>query len=205
MSASPALLPQAFYLQETTLIARQLLGKVICRRTLAGTILKARIVETEAYLGVDDPAAHTYRNRQTARNRSMYLEGGHAYIYFIYGMHYCLNIVTRTAAHPEAVLLRALEPIDSSETPSEFLPRSRPKASLLSNGPGKLCKYLGLTKDQDGVPLWSKTAGLWLLDSPSISEDKIVVRPRIGVDYAGEAAAWPLRFYINGNPYVSKK
>lgn len=202
MLIAPSILPQAFYREDTKSVAQALLGKVLCHRKSDGRLLMGRIVETEAYLGVDDPACHTFKDKKSAKNRSMYLDGGHAYIYVIYGMHYCLNLVTRTPAHPEAVLLRAIEPIGDAALPAK---RPAAKANLESNGPGKLCRYLGLTKEQDGVPVWNESSGLWVLDAPPVPTAEVAARPRIGVDYAGEAAAWPLRYYVIGNRYVSKQ
>lgn len=196
------ILSQKFYFQDTTTVARSLLGKILNIRTDHG-LQRARIVETEAYLGIKDPACHTFENRLTARTQSMYLDGGHAYIYLIYGMYHCLNFVTLTTAEPEAVLIRAVEPLSSKDKLSE--PRLR-KRDLKTNGPGKLCRYYGITKDQDGVKLWKKNSPLFVTeDDFSVSEKQIVARPRIGVDYAGEAALWPLRFYIRDNLFISKK
>lgn len=223
MNPPPSVLPQSFYLQDTAVVARALLGKILCCRAADGTLRTGHIVETEAYLGAEDPACHTFNHRKTSRNQSMYLEGGHAYIYLIYGMHHCLNIVTRTAAHPEAVLLRAMDPrvgprVDPAAVPpvTGASEHAAPLASvsgaaklvrsrLESNGPGKLCRYLGLTRAQDGVPMWTADAGLWVLEQAPLPPAQIVESTRIGVEYAGAAAAWPLRYYVRGNPYVSKK
>jgi DNA-3-methyladenine glycosylase len=191
------LLPQEFYFNDTETVAKKLLGKILCYRNPEGEILKGRITETEAYLGIEDAAAHTFGGRRTERNKSMYLDGGHSYIYFIYGMYYCLKVVTKTHEHPEAVLIRALEPVQKGEV-------STKKKDLKTNGPGKLCRYLGLTKEQDGLKMWKKSSGLWILDNEEMKPKQIVSRPRIGVDYAGEAAAWPMRFYIKDNPFVSR-
>lgn len=190
-------LPKEFYFNNTASVAKKLLGKILCYKATDGAILQGKIIETEAYLGIKDAAAHTFGGRKTARTKSMYLDGGHSYIYFIYGMYYCLNVVTKTHEHPEAVLIRALEPIQTE-------PLSLKKKDLKTNGPGKLCKYWGLTKEQDGLELWTKKSGLWILDNQDIKPKEIITRPRIGVDYAGEAAQWPLRFYIKNNSFVSK-
>lgn len=189
-------LPQDFYFQDTVTVSRALLGKILCHKNEDGETLRASIVEVEAYLGVKDKACHTFGGRQTPRTRSMYLEGGHSYIYLIYGMYHCLNIVTRTSEHPEAVLIRALEPIPR--------PASLAKKNLKTNGPGKLCREWNITKKHDGLALWKKQSGLWVEDAPAIPAAAIVSRPRIGVDYAAEAALWPLRFYMKDNPFISK-
>ena len=197
MTFSMGIVPQSFYFQNTKTVATQLLGKIICHRLASGRILKGRIVETEAYLGIDDPACHTFKERKTARTRSMYLDGGHSYIYLIYGLHYCLNFVTRTSAHPEAVLIRALEPLNQKSFLSP--------AEVSSNGPGKLCRFLHISREQDGRSLWSRKQNLWVLDAPLVPKKQIVTKSRIGVAYAGEASDWPLRFYIRDNRFVSKK
>lgn len=194
-----SMIPCSFYRGDTTTVARKLLGAVLCHRTESGKILRGRIVETEAYLGIEDPACHTFGDRRTAKTRSMYLDGGHSYIYLIYGMHYCLNVVTRSEREPEAVLLRAIEPLDWKS------PGGKPTRTLLpSNGPGKLCRYLGLTKAHDGLPMWTKSSGLWIQEGEAVDDGLVVETSRVGVAYAGEAAGWPLRFYIKGNLFVSK-
>ncbi len=190
------ILPQEFYKAKTSVVAQRLLGKILCHRNETGTVLQGKIVEVEAYLGLDDKACHTFGGRPTPRTKSMYLDGGHSYIYLIYGMYHCLNIVTRTSAHPEAVLIRALEPLIKD-------PFSIPKKERKTNGPGKLCREWNITKKHDGLKLWNKKDGLWIEDAKTIPRSQIVMGPRINVDYAEEAAAWPLRFYILGSPFVS--
>lgn len=190
------ILPQDFYIQETTDLAQALLGKVLHIRT-GEKEEKARIVEVEAYLGVEDPAAHTFGDRRTKRTASMYLDGGHSYVYLIYGMYYCLNVVSRTSDHPEAILIRGVEPITGIK-PAH-------KKDVKTNGPGKLCKHYAITKDHDGLRLWKKSSALYLTDDDhKVDPEQIVAGPRIGVDYAGEAAKWPLRFYLKNNIFVSK-
>lgn len=191
------LLPQEFYAQDTKTVAQQLLGKIL-HINIGPKELKARITETEAYLGVKDPACHTFGGRRTSRVQSMYLDGGYSYVYLIYGMYYCLNVVTRTSEHPEAVLIRGLEPL---EIPSHNLK----KKDLKTNGPGKLCKHYGITKEHDGIRLWKKNSKLFICEDESeMKKAAIVAKPRIGVDYAGEAAHWPLRFYIKDNLFISR-
>lgn len=192
------ILPQNFYFEDTTSVAKALLGKVLHIKT-GDKEHKARIVEVEAYLGVEDAACHTFGDRRTNRTKSMYLDGGHSYVYFIYGMYYCLNFVTRTHERPEAVLIRAVQPFEIS-------PQDAKKKDLKTNGPGKLCKYYGITREHDGVRLWKKNSPLFVSDEGfEVPPENIVTRPRIGVDYAGEAAQWPLRFYLKDNLFVSKK
>lgn len=191
-------LPREFYERATLRVAHDLLGKILCRRLVNGKILRGRIVEVEAYLGVKDAAAHTFGGRRTERVRSMYLSGGHAYVYFIYGMYHCLNFVTRTADHPEAVLIRAIEPLHPAAEPAT-------RAKIPTNGPGKLCRHYQINKEQDGARLWTKRSSLWVEDAPRVPARERVTAARIGVDYAGSAARWPLRFYIRDNLFVSRK
>ncbi len=191
------ILEQDFYFQKTEDVAKKLLGKILYFKNEDKKLFSGRIVETEAYTGIKDPAAHTFGNRRTERTQTMYLDGGHSYVYLIYGMYYCLNFVTRKSA-PEAVLIRALEPV--------YLPGERPlRKNLLTNGPGKLCKHFGITKKQDGLKLWKRRSGLWVEDDGfKVKTKQIVSAPRIGVDYAGAAAAWPLRFYLKDSFWVSR-
>lgn len=190
------ILPQDFYFADTVSVAKSLLGKVL-NVNIGEEKQRARIVEVEAYLGIEDPACHTFEDRRTPRTKSMYLDGGHTYVYLIYGMYNCLNFVTRTHQHPEAVLIRAVQPL-----PGEMNPK---KKDIKTNGPGKLCKFYHITKEHDGVRLWKKNSPLFVTDDDyRVTPKQIVTRPRIGVDYAAEAAQWPLRFYLKDNPCVSK-
>lgn len=192
------ILSQDFYFQKTELVAELLLGKVLCHKNEEGDVIKGRIVETEAYLGIKDPACHTFADRKTERTKTMYLPGGYSYVYLIYGMYYCLNFVTRSEQDPEAVLIRALEPVHvSGEKPA--------KKDLHTNGPGKLCRYIGITKKENGLPLWKKRSGLWVEEDPFIIKpQRIHKTTRIGIDYAGPAAKWPLRYYLKDSPWVSR-
>ena len=193
-------LPRSFYLHETVSVARSLLGCVLWRK-IGSSELAARIVETEAYLGANDPAAHTRRGMRTPRVESMYLEGGHAYVYFTYGMHFCLNVVTQEADQAEAVLIRAAQPLEGIEIMESNRPKAKREFDLLS-GPGKLCMALQIDRDLDGEPLDGKK--LWLAPGETeTAEADIMVTPRIGIDGSGDAAHWPLRFFLGGNRYVS--
>lgn len=198
----PRPLPRAFYLRDTVDVARALLGCILWRR-LEGDLLAVRIVETEAYLGANDPASHARRGLRTPRNESMYGEGGQAYVYFTYGMHHCMNVVTSEEGIPEAVLLRAAEPIAGIDA----IRVKRPKASRdqdLLNGPGKLCMGLRIDRSMDGTRL--DGLGLFITKRDRvIDESEIVVTPRVGIDGAGDAAAWPLRFYLEGSRHVSRR
>jgi DNA-3-methyladenine glycosylase len=193
-------LPRSFYLQDTITVARALLGCVLWRR-VGRELLAARLVEVEAYLGANDMASHARRGLRSARNESMYLDGGHAYVYFTYGMHYCMNVVTQEADIAEAVLLRAAEPVRGIEAMRARRPKAKRDVDLM-NGPGKLCQALDIDRALDGASLDSNK--LWLTGRDiDVSDDDIAVSPRIGIDNSGEAAAWPLRFFLRGNPYVS--
>jgi DNA-3-methyladenine glycosylase len=193
-------LPASFYQGETVDVARALLGCSLWRRE-GETVYQARIVETEAYLGANDPASHARRGLKSERNRSMYLEGGHAYVYFTYGMYHCLNVVTQDEGVAEAVLLRAAEPVAGVEQIRANRPKARRDFDLM-NGPGKLCMALKIDRALDGEPLDGPV--LWLTGRESeIAADDIAVTPRIGIEGSGEAAHWPLRFFLRGNRYVS--
>jgi DNA-3-methyladenine glycosylase len=190
-----------FYAQDTIEVARRLLGKILLHRLPDGVELAGRIVETEAYLGVEDPAAHSFGGRRTARTEVMFGDPGRSYIYFIYGMHFCFNVVTMPRETPQAVLVRALEPVRGVER----MRAEKPHAPLhhLANGPAKLCAALHLTKAQNALDL-TTSAELWIAhDGLEVREKDIVDGPRIGVDYAADAALWPLRFGVRGHPALS--
>ena len=193
------LLPE-FFFHDTVTVARSLLGCVLWRR-IGREVLSARIVETEGYVGANDPASHARRGLRSERNESMYLEGGHAYVYFTYGMHWCLNVVTQEADVAEAVLIRGVEPLRGIEA----MRKRRPKAKRdydLTNGPGKICMAMSIDRSLDGERLDGER--LWITARDIEVRDKDnAVSPRIGVEGAGEAASWPLRFFLRGNRYVS--
>ncbi len=176
-----------FFRRPTVKVARDLIGAFLARR-FREEWYGCRIVETEAYLGARDRAAHTWGGRRTARVEPMYMDGGHLYVFFIYGMHSCANIVTRAVGIAEAVLLRAAEGPD----------RCPPK---LLSGPGRLCARLGITVADNGRDLLA--GGDLRLFRSRREKREIGVTPRIGVDYAGEARDWPLRFYDRQSPAVS--
>lgn len=195
-------LPLSFYRRPAEEVARDLLGRYLVRE-LEGERLVLRLVETEAYLGSPDRASHAWGGRRTQRNESLYLPGGHAYVYFIYGMHYCLNAVTGEADMGSAVLLRAGEPVEGEERMVEnrgWAAKVRP--GDLAGGPGKLCQALAIGRELDGVLL--DRSPLYVAKGEPVAAEEIVASPRIGVAYAGEAALWPLRFSVRGHPHVSK-
>jgi DNA-3-methyladenine glycosylase len=196
----PRKLPRSFYLHDTVSVARDLLGCVLWRRN-GNEVLAARIVETEAYLGANDAASHARRGLRSERNRSMYLEGGHAYVYFTYGMHWCVNVVTQEADLAEAVLLRAGQPLLGIEGMWRRRPKARRELDLM-NGPGKLCAALAIDRALDGARLNGNELFITMRDI-EVGDADIAVSPRIGVDGAAEAAHWPLRFFLRGNRYVS--
>jgi DNA-3-methyladenine glycosylase len=171
-------------------------------RRIGRELLAARVVETEAYLGANDMASHARKGLRSPRNESMYLAGGHAYVYFTYGMHWCANVVTQEEGLAEAVLLRAVEPLNGIESMRERRPKAKRDVDL-TNGPGKLCAALAINKSLDGAALDGDA--LWLTARDvEIDERSIAVSPRIGVENSGDAAHWPLRFFIRGNPFVSR-
>jgi len=180
-------LPRSFHDRDPVTVARALLGQRLVHRVAQGDLRIGRIVEVEAYLGPQDRAAHTSKGR-TRRTEAMFGPPGHAYVYLIYGMHHCMNVVTGPEGSGTAVLLRALEP--EGELPHA------------SNGPGRLCKAMGIDRRHYGHDLCS--ADLFIAAAPAVDAADIVVRPRIGVDYAGEWALKPLRFYVAGNRFVSR-
>ena len=193
-------LPRRFYLQDTVAVARALIGCTLWRRDVRD-LLAVRIVETEAYLGANDPASHARRGLRSERNKSMYLDGGHAYVYFTYGMHWCLNVVTQEADTAEAVLLRAAEPLHGIEAMRQRRAKAKRDFDLL-NGPGKLCSALDIDKSLDGEPLFGDRLFL-TRGEKVVSPDAIAISARIGIDGAGEAAHWPLRFFLRGSRSVS--
>ena len=193
MHDKPALIAAAprltrdFFDRDTELVARELLGCFLVHRS-EGIERIGRIVETEAYLGVGDLAAHTSRG-VTPRTRVMFGPPGHAYVYLIYGMHHCINVVTEGEGTGTAVLLRALEPV-----------RNLPGKT---SGPGLLCKAMDIDRRLNGHDFCSDD--LHLLARPAAPPEPVAQRPRVGVDYAGEWAARLLRFYLEGNRHVSRK
>lgn len=192
------ILPVSFYRRDTETVARELLGQRLCRRLPDGRLLSGLIVETEAYLGVNDRACHTFGGRRTARTETMYAAGGIAYVYLIYGMYHCLNAVTQSEGVPEAVLIRALAPELGHELWQAQYPALQPPQWL--SGPGRLCRALQIDKTCNGLSLRSQA--LWVETGDTVTG--IVAGPRVGVAYAGDAAQWPLRFSVQGAAAVSR-
>jgi DNA-3-methyladenine glycosylase len=181
-------LPKSFYNRDAEVVARELLGKLLVRK-VKGQRRIGRIVEVEAYLGPHDLAAHSARGR-TVRTEVMFGPPGRAYVYLIYGIYNCLNIVTGPGNHASAVLLRALEPVSNID--------------LAVSGPGRLCRALEIDRRLNGHDL-SKGELIVAREDSLAASREIVTRPRIGVEYAGDWALQPLRFYIAGNRFVSRQ
>lgn len=175
--------------------ARRLLGAVI-ERTVDGEVLRARIVEVEAY-DQTDPASHTFRG-QSSRNASMFKAAGYAYVYFIYGMHYCLNIVAGPAEFGAGVLIRAVEPLEGEAV---MVQNRRGRTDIeLTNGPSKLCEALAIDRSLDGHDI--SIPPLRVLLAPPLADEQLVITQRIGIT---KAVDWPRRFYLRDSPYVSKR
>ena len=216
-------LKRKFFNRSTLMVTKDLLGKLLVRR-LGKKIISGKIVEVEAYIGPKDRASHAFGNKKTKRNEAEYLIGGHIYIYLVYGMHWQFNIVTGKEGSPECVLIRALEPAVANrhECSTRLDPPVKArrangtnkkfvkirdklvKISELTNGPGKLCKWLGLNKSFNAEDL-AESQRIWLEDGAKIKKEQIIASKRIGIDYAGKYWAnkkW--RFYIKDNKFVSK-
>ena len=194
---------QDFYRRENVLvIARELMGKLLVTKK-DGITTSGRIVECEAYNGVPDKASHAFGGRRTNRNEVMFGDGGFAYVYLCYGIHHLFNVVTNLKGTPHAILIRALEPVKGI---TDMLIRTgKSKAdSTLTRGPGNVSKALGIHTNDSGISLLGNTIFL-ADDNFNFPAGEIFSSARIGVDYAGEDALLPYRFYVKGNPYVSGK
>jgi DNA-3-methyladenine glycosylase len=198
-------LPASYYAStDVNHLAKDLLGKFLCTR-IDGVYCSGKIVETEAYRGPDDRAAHSFNNRRTPRNEVMYRQGGVAYIYVCYGMHHLMNVVTAPEDLAHALLIRALEPADGVEIMA--VRRHMEKTDYrLTKGPGALSVAMGLTSELSGVSLTEASSPVWLEDRGiQLKDEEICISKRIGVEGAGEAAHWPWRYFVKGNRYVSAK
>jgi DNA-3-methyladenine glycosylase len=190
-----ATLPVSFFARSAEVVARELLGAMV-RSTLGGAPTAGLIVETEAYLGHDDPASHGFRHRRHAQNEALFGPPGTWYVYLSYGMHWCANLVCGVQGQASAVLLRALEPVQGLEVMRER--RETVADRQLCSGPGKLCQALAITRDQDGLPM--RRSGVIVVTSGG-PPAAIAATPRIGIS---KAMDWPLRFVIDGSPWVSR-
>ncbi len=189
-------LPPTFYNRDPAQVARELLGMLLSVQDASGTLLLSRIVETEAYLGPHDPACHAVAGR-TRRTEHLHGPPGQAYVYRIYGMHWCLNAVTLPDGIGSAVLLRAVEPLGDLTLLQRRRPTAR-RARDLTNGPGKLCAAYDITSGVDGTSL--QRGAVRIVTGDGVPDDAVSVSPRIGITRAAE---WPLRFFVAGNPFVS--
>ncbi len=196
-------LSRSFYKRtDVVTIAKELLGKIVVTH-IDGTCTSGRIVETEAYVAFTDKASHSFNGRRTAKNEHMYGTGGTSYIYICYGIHQMLNIVTNEKNIPDAVLIRALEPMEGIPVMLERTGKQQ-LDNTLTKGPGNVGKALGLFKHHSGISLMDDTIGLYQ-DQFELKDELIGFSKRIGVDYAGEDALLPYRFFIKGNAFVSGK
>jgi DNA-3-methyladenine glycosylase len=195
-----AVLGRAFYARDDVLeVARDLLGCLLVVPTRTGRRVSGRIVETEAYRGPEDRASHAYGGRRTARTETMYGAAGTAYVYFVYGMYHQFNVVTNAADVPHAVLVRALEPVEGVDLMRRRRGRARPRD--LASGPGKLCIALGIDRGFDRADL--RGDRVWIEAGAALRPREIASGPRVGIDYAGEWAARPWRFWVRDHPCVS--
>lgn len=192
-------LTRSFYLRPTLTVARQLLGKYLVKKT-STHLLIGKIVEVEAYLGERDPASHAFRGK-TNRNEVMFWRGGHLYVYFTYGMHYCANVVTAEEGIARAVLLRAVEPIEGTEWMWKSIgnERSEPNETNLTNGPAKLCQAFGIGRAENGADLLGEK--LFIAEGKVIAPSQITSSTRIGVTHGSESK-W--RFFVKNNRWVSR-
>lgn len=206
---SSNLLTPVWFTRPTCVVAADLIGKVLCRRLIDSDggqkILRMRISETEAYIGEGDAACHAHAGTRTARTEIMYSQGGVIYVYLIYGIHHMLNLVSGPSGSPEAVLIRAgFLTEDSARLIDEQLLSSDKPQNLIKQlaGPGKLTKRLQIDRELYGKPI-TPASGLWLEDDGC--QPPVSLRPRIGIDYAGDAKEWLLRYIWTDHPSLSKK
>lgn len=195
-------LPRKFYTRDVHIVAKELLGKYLVRKVRRKNLI-GRIVEVEAYDGLIDEAAHTFRGK-TKRNEVMFNEGGFLYVYFTYGMHYCSNVVAGKLNEGKAVLLRAVEPVNGIDLMAinRFGKKDISAVELknLTNGPAKICQAFGIARSENGTDLTGKE--IFIFDSPKLSENKIAASTRIGIK---KSVDLPWRYYIKNNSFLSRK
>lgn len=200
-------LGKEFYNRDSLIVARELLGKTLVHE-IEGQRISAKIVETEAYMGIGDKAAHSYGGKRTPRVQVMYGGPGFSYVFMVYGMYYCFNIVTREEGNPQAVLLRAAEPREGLELMAQnrfkksYDQLNKSQITGLTNGPGKLCRALLIDKRLNGEDLCGSKL---YVEEGKYESFNIVAAKRVGIDYAEEAKDYPWRFYIADSKYVSVK
>jgi len=195
-------LTESYYRSDNVVaISRDLLGKYLFT-CIDGVTTGGYIVETEAYNGIVDKASHAYGNRQTPRTKTMFMQGGIAYVYLCYGIHEMFNIVTSVEGQPHAILIRAINPTEGLDVMLARRNMLTVKPNITS-GPGSVAKALGITRNINAFSMQSDT--IWIEDRGLAFEpESIAAVPRIGVSYAGDDALLPFRFYVKGNPFVSK-
>ncbi len=207
-------LPRRFCQRDTVTVARALLGQLLVRQLPDGTRLAGLIVETEAYLGPHDRAAHTYNYHRSPRNESMWQQAATCYVYFTYGMHHCMNVVTGDEHTPQAVLIRALQPVAGQEAMRLTRQTSRQRSAnrstplpdtALCSGPARLCQAFSIDRTLDGIDLTtSKTLWLEQARARTLPSKAISIGPRVGISSSGPWAQKPLRFAVRASPYVSR-
>lgn len=196
----PERLGRAFFARPTVTVARALLGQTLVS-VVRGRRRSGVIVETEAYLGVKDKAAHTFGGRRTERTEPMWMAPGTAYVYFTYGMHHCMNVATRGEGVPEAVLIRALQPVEGLDAMKRA--RGGRAERELTSGPARLCEALGVDRKQSGLDTITSDR-LWLERGKRVPARGVGVSARVGIESAGAWATEPLRFWVLGAPHVSR-
>lgn len=199
------LIDREYYLNPDVVgLAKSLLGKIIVSK-VDNHITSGVIIETEAYKAPEDRASHAFNNRRTPRTSTMFMEGGHAYVYICYGIHHLFNVITAVEGIPHAVLIRALEPLDGLD---HMLIRRKMSALnyTITKGPGSLSQALGITQNLNATKLYDRKSPIQLFESNQMySDSQIGISKRIGVESSGESASLPYRFYVKGNVYVSGK
>jgi DNA-3-methyladenine glycosylase len=201
-------LDQEFYARETLQVAKELLGKVLVHE-INGVKIKGRIVETEAYIGSIDKACHAFGGKRTPRTEPLYGKPGIAYVYFIYGMYHCFNVITMEEGSPEGILIRAIEPMGGLEEMAKlrfgksYNELTKTQIKNLTSGPSKLCIAFSIDKECNKQDLCS--SNLYIEDCDEIDKFEIIETKRIGIDYAEEAKDFLWRFYVKDNPWVSAK
>jgi len=201
-------LTRVFYARETLQVAKELLGKILVHE-VNGVRLRGKIVETEAYIGSIDKACHAYGGKHTPRIETLYGMPGIAYVYFIYGMYHCFNVITKEEGYPEGVLIRAIQPIEGFDEMSqlrfkkEYNKLTKAQFKNLTTGPSKLCIAMNINKENNKQDLC--TSGLYIEESEEKEKIEVIQAKRIGIDYAEEAKDFLWRFYIKDNNWVSVK
>ncbi|MDB5201525.1 MAG: DNA-3-methyladenine glycosylase [Ferruginibacter sp.] len=195
-------LPLSFYNRaDVVQIAKELIGKVVVTH-IDNVITSGRIVETEAYVALVDKASHSYNGKRTARNEHMYAAPGTSYVYICYGMHQMLNVITNKEGIPDAILIRAVEPIEGMDAMLARTGKPKPD-NTITRGPGNVGKALGISKTHSGLLLLDDVLSIYEDGQSRIPDELIGSSKRIGIDSAGDDALLPYRFYLKGNPFVS--